>query len=186
MASKVGMCNAALRKVGANTINSLTEGSEEARICNERFDEILDTLLQLHPWNFALHRAELSVTLPAPAFGYTNKYLLPTNPYCLKVESEDAGYDYVIEGRYLLSNYGTIKIKYIKRITDVNDLSAAFRECFSDYLAGELAVPLTGSLQLKGLMLQQFGASFKWARLRDAQEGTPETQPEGSWITTRQ
>lgn len=180
------MCNAALRKIGRNTINRLDEGSEEARICNERFDEILDTLVSMHPWNFAIHRAELAASATDPDFGYTNQYLLPTNPYCLRVLEEDSGYDFVIEGRYLLSDYGTIKIVYIKRITDVNELSPSFREAFSDYMAAELAIALAGSLQLETLMLQRFQQSFKLARLVDAQEGTAKELPQGSWIDNRQ
>lgn len=185
MASKVGMCNAALIKIKADTITNLTEGSEEARVCNARFDDILDTLVSSHPWNFAIERAELAPLAQAPAFEYSYQFLLPTNPYCLRVMKEYNGYEYKIEGRNLLADINLVQIQYIKRVTDVNVLSPLFRESFSDYLAADIAVNLTGSLQLKQLMLVHFSNSFKEAKLRDSQEGTRDTTPVGPWITDR-
>ena len=185
MASKVGMCNAALIKVGANEITSLTENSEEGRKCNARFQDILDTLLESHPWNFAMERTTLAASSEAPNHEFDYKFLLPQRPYCLRVVQVYNDYPYKIEGRYLFSNYSDISIKYIKRVTDMNELSSLFREAFSLYLAAELAYPLAGSTALRQEILGEFTVAMRMARTKDAQEETADNFKNGSWYTCR-
>jgi len=185
MASKVGMCNAALNKIGANEILSLTEDSPEARKCNARFQDLLDALLQAHPWNFAVERVTLTASATAPNHEYSYKFLLPTRPYCLQVLRVYGDYEYKIEGRYLYTNYSDINIKYIKRVSDVNELSPLFREAFSLYLGSELAFPIAGSNALKQSLAAEFTALLKLARGRDSQEDTSDQFLDGTWITNR-
>ena len=179
------MCNAALIKIGANEITSLTEDSEEARKCNARFSEVLDSLLESHPWNFAIERATLAVSAESPNHEWEYKFLLPQRPYCLRVVQEYNTFPYKIEGRYLFSNYADINIKYVKRVTDMNDLSSMFRECFSLYLGAELAYPLAGSNALRQELLSEFKFAMRQARSKDAQEETADNFRNGSWFTSR-
>ena len=44
MASDVDICNSALNMVGASNIISLTEDSRAARLCNQRFEFIRDSV----------------------------------------------------------------------------------------------------------------------------------------------
>lgn len=185
MASKVAMCNAALTKIGANVITSLTEASEEARICNARFNDVLDALLESHPWNFAIERATLAASADAPNHEYSYKYLLPQRPYCLRVVSVYNDYEYKIEGRYLYTDYSNISITYVKRVTDMNELSPMFRECFSLYMAAELAYPIAGSNALRQELLGEYDRAIRLARSKDAQEETADNFRNGSWYTGR-
>jgi len=185
MSSLVGMINASLVKVGGNTILSLTEGSEEARHCNIRYQEIMDTLLQSHPWNFSIHRATLTPLTTTPNHEWDYQFLLPTNPYCLKVLSVYDDYPFKVEGRNILCDEASIDIKYIKRVTDVNTLSPIFRELFSLYLGSELAYPIAGSNSLKQQLLAEFTRMLSVARSIDGQEGTPQKFKTGSWISSR-
>jgi hypothetical protein len=185
MASKVGMANAALTKIGGNAILSLTEATEEGRQCNSRFYETLDFLLQSHPWKFAIHRATLVPITTAPDYEYEYQFLLPTNPYCLKVFSVYHDYPFKVEGRYILCNYNSINITYIKRIADVNQLSPIFRELFALKLAAELAYPIAGSTAKGESLLTEFKQGLRVARSVDAQEGTPDNFKNGSWMTSR-
>jgi len=188
MASKVSICNSSLLKIGANTIISLTADSEEARQCNARFDDMLDYLLQIHPWNFAMARATLAQLATTPDFEFTYEYQLPTDPYCLQVVEyypRASAYRYKVEGRKLLTNEGTVEIKYIKRVTDMNELGPLFREMFAYYLAAELSWSLTGSATLKQNMEANFLEAMRMAKLRDSQEDTPDAVAQGSWITSR-
>lgn len=166
-------------------ITSLTEDSEEARLCNARFNDILDEMLESHPWNFAIDRATLSASSETPNHEYDYKFLLPQRPYCLRVVKEYNDYSYKIEGRYLFSNYSDINITYVKRVTDMNELSSLFRECFSLYLAAELAYPLAGSNALKQQMYAEYERLIRQARSKDGQEETPDNFQNGSWYTNR-
>ena len=92
-----------------------------------------------HVWNSLIRRAELSQETTKPPFGYDFQYQLPTDPFCLRVlEFSNGNLSYpqdnmmthtgdpvfVIEGRKLLTNEDTAKIKYISRITDPNEYDA--------------------------------------------------------------
>lgn len=185
MASIVAMCNAALTKVGGNNILSLTEETEEARQCNSRYKEVMDFLLEAHPWNFATHRATLTPLTTDPDHEWEYQYLLPTNPYCISVRSVYNDYPYAVEGRYILCNYTPISITYTKRITDVNMLSPLFRELFALKLASELAYPIAGSTTKGDALLAEFGQMLRLARSRDSMEGTPDNFRNGSWTNNR-
>ena len=56
MASIVGLCNSALNQIGASNIISLTEDSKAARICNQRYEFIRDSVFRAHPWNCLISR----------------------------------------------------------------------------------------------------------------------------------
>lgn len=60
MATDVQIANLALRRLGANTITSLTDGSRNATVVNDVYTLLLYELLRSHPWNFATRRAALA------------------------------------------------------------------------------------------------------------------------------
>ena len=185
MASKVSVANDALIRVGADTIISLTENTEQARVVNQVFDDCYDAALQAHDWNFATERAILSQQATGPLFGYTYRYLLPTNPYCLKVLALEGDYEYKVEGRYLLTDTDSAEITYISRVSDLNKLTPLFRQALSLYIASQVCYTLTGSATLKASLIQEWKDFFKAGRFEDAKEGTPEEFEPGSWKTIR-
>jgi len=185
MASKVQMCNAALTKVGGNAILSLTEATEEGRQCNSRFNEVVDFLLQSHPWNFAIKRVTLTPLAESPDHEWEYQYLLPTNPYCLRLLDIYNDYPHKVEGRNILCNYTPISIHYIQRIADVNQLSAMFRELFALKLASEFAYPIAGSNAVRQDLRTEFAQMLRVARSVDAQEGTADNFRTGSWMKDR-
>ena len=185
MASKVSITNRALAAIRIASINSLDEDSDPARKADIFFDDSLDYLLTLHPWNFATFRATLARLSTEPDWGWTYEFNLPTNPYCLKVEKVEEDIDYAIEGRKLLSNEQTVKIKYLGRISDPNKLPSPFRECLSYYLASLFAGSIVGSAQLQTNMERKFLWAFSKAKTRDSLEGTAQKRAQGSWVEAR-
>lgn len=174
--SKVSICNMAIGYLQkSNAIISITQNSTEAVLLNTLFDETLDVLLEGHPWNFAVTRAELARLAAAPEFEYTYQFQLPNYPYCLRVlevydGNENEITDYRIEGRYLLCNSTSVLIKYIKRVTNYSEMSPSFRTAFAYYLASELAEPLTNSSTLATNMTNKFAYFIKKARMIDAKQ----------------
>ena len=185
MAGQVDIANDALQKLGVNEIASFDDNNEAARFFKQRYEDLRDTVLQMHPWNFALRRTSLALLATTPEFEYDYEHQLPTDPYCLKVEEVEDNVEHRIEGRKLLGFNETVNIIYIARITDVNDFPYLFREALATYLAAQAAWKLTGSVSLRDSLLVEFDSILAEARVRDSQEGTPRKRSRGNWINGR-
>ena len=200
MTSSVDIANYALNKIGASNIISFTEDSKAARIVNQRYDAARDAVFRAHPWNCLIRRAELAASATAPTFGYTKQYPLPTDPYCLRVLEFSNGsmhypYDnpvsntgqpaFVIEGRNILTDEGTCKIKYVAKITDGTQYDANLIETLTARLAHEIAYAITGSTTMVQLMDAQYKEQLKEARFIDATEGVPAKIEASDYIEAR-
>ncbi len=121
MASVVDICNSALNQIGASNIISLTEDSKAARICNQRYNFVRDSVFRSHPWNCLTTRATIAPDTATPAFEFSKQFTLPTNPFCLRVlQLSDTDILYKIEGRKLLCDESSIEMIYIGRVEDGN------------------------------------------------------------------
>ena len=189
MASIVGICNSALIKLGASTIMNLTDGSKNANLCGEQYEKLRDDALRTHNWNFAIARAKLGQSSTAPAFEYDHAYTLPADWLrTITVHDNDAGrgfVEYRIEGRELVSDADAIWLRYIRQVTDPNEMDAAFREALAWKLAADLAIPITQSSTTLQQMTEGLRQSLVSARGVDAFEDFPEPEPESAWTAAR-
>lgn len=192
--SVVGICNMALGKIGAQGITAVTEASDNARACNRFYEYVRDELLRRHPWSFAVNRATLAQLSDPPAYGYDHAYQLPTSPYCLRVlelhEEREDGCDYLVEGRTLITDADTARIRYIGRVTDPTYFDASFVEALATRLAAEIAVPVTGESGIAKTMLELSELKLQEAIGNDGLEGhadeddTP-IEATGAWVGER-
>ncbi len=171
MASIVDICNSALNQIGASNIISLTEDSKAARICNQRFEFVRDSVFRAHPWNCLTTRASISPDADTPAFEFSQQFTLPTDPFCLRVlQLSDTDILYKIEGRKLLCNESTIEMIYIGRVTDPNQYDMLLTEAIAAALAADLAYALVGSSALTSNMYSLYTNKLTEARFVDATE----------------
>lgn len=195
MSSKVSIINQALIELGDDTILSLDDDSARALIAREVYDDCVDEVLTVYPWNFAIERQSLGRLDETPEYGYDYTFQLPTNPYCLRVlEIEDensygnnewVSADYKIEGRKLLYNEETVKIKYIKRVEDTTEFSPLFKSALKYYIAYKLAFYITTSNKIREDMYRLYTMTIREAKNKDAKEGTPNQRKVSTWITVR-
>ena len=178
MASVVDICNGALNQLGATTILSLTEDSKNARLCNQRYTQVRDSVFRSHPWNCLQKRIELAADTTAPAWGFSYAYTLPSD--CLRLlRILDYDSNYKVEGRKILSNTSSMKILYVARVTDPNEydellretLSAALGETLSAALGADIAFGITSNNQTAQNMYQLFQDKLRDARFVDSTEG---------------
>jgi hypothetical protein len=186
MPSVVDICNEAMDLLGAATITSLTENSKEARLCNRRFETVRDTVLRAHNWNIAITRKQLAKDSDSPAFGFTNQFTLPTDPYCLRVislhtanvDNEISPYDvqamFKVEGRKILTDEGTCRIIYVGRITDTEQYDSLLSSTIAHRLASETAYAITGSTSVAQQIFSLYQQRLTEARSMDAIEGKPD------------
>ena len=200
MTSTVDIANYALNSLGANNISSFDENSKPARLINQRFDSVRDSVFRSHPWNCLLRRAELAKESDSPAFGYANQFVLPTNPYCLRVLefsngtlsypqdnmfNNTGGPVFVIEGRKLLSDEGVAKIKYVARVTDPQEYDANLIDTLAAAIAFEVSYAITGSNTVKQMMAAEYSDKLKQAAFVDGTEGAPQRLEASEFIESR-
>lgn len=189
MASEIGICNSALRKIGAAAITSLTEGSNNANYCNEQYEKLRDDLLRSHSWNFATKRVELGRLSSTPAYGFDNEFQQPAD--CLRVvsvsadESGVSSPEYKIEGRMIRCNETQLFLRYVARITDPNQMPPDFREALAAVMARDAAIPIAQSNTLREQMEREAQRRVAQAKSADALEDYPERMPESSWTQVR-
>jgi hypothetical protein len=127
--------------------------------------------LRSHPWNCALRRATLAQESDTPSFGYAYQYILPTDPYCLRVlQMETEVEQFKVEGRKLLTDESTAKILYIGRVTDPEEFDSLLVDTLSARIAVEFAFNITGSRTLQADMFDLYNRKLALARSFDAQE----------------
>lgn len=189
MASEVGICNSALVKIGASRIVALDEGSKNANVCSELYSKLRDDLLRSHVWNFATVRLKLARLASTPVFGFAYEYQLPVDWLrTLSVHDNDRGQGFVeyrIEGRRLRSSAENLYLRYIRIVTDANEMPSDFREALALMLSRDITIPIAQSNALREIMSAAFRDALGRAKSADALEDFPEALPEGSWVTVR-
>lgn len=175
--SEVGICNLALLEVGAKPpIQLLSENTENGRHCLRLYPVMRDAVLRSFPWNCAIHRRTITEMTATPDSGYDCQYQWPVNPYCLRVlQVGEVGDDieWRPEGRRILTNEGTsIKLVYIKRITDTNEFDPNLVDALCLKIASRLAIPLANSPKLKEHLEAAYDDVISEARTIDGQESS--------------
>lgn len=183
--SVVDICNSALQRVGASSILSITDNSPEARACNIAYDSNRRDELRKFRWNFAITRVVLAPDSTAPAFDYTYAFTLPSD--CVRViRSNTYDLDWQIEGRKVLTNdSNTLKLKYIRDVTDVNYFDPSFYNVICAALAVDLVERLTQSNTKKQLLVKDYNDAIGDAKRANAFESGPEEAPDDDWLNAR-
>lgn len=175
MASKVGICNLALTKLGADVIASLTSGTREAAMCNTLFDDLAREVMVEGAWTSTIRRATLNKVSTAPEWGYDSRFQLPTSPKCLKVlsinDNSPGDYDYRIEGDKLLINASSVKIEYVGEITDTQSYGEFLKQAIVSKLTAELAYPITGDKALAQSLWEKYKVEVRENLAKDGQQG---------------
>lgn len=170
--SSVGIANIALSKIGAQRITSFSESTETARLLNAIYGTMRDEVLRAHPWNFAIKRIAPALSATTPAYEYTYQHTIPSD--CLRVLDVTDGStrieDFKVEDGKILSDYDTIYIRYIYRVTDSTAFDANFISCFATRLAAECAFPLTGKADLGQALKVDYTEQLRLAKSIDGQE----------------
>lgn len=182
MATAVSICSNALIMLGENPINSFTEaaspgGLDRARIADNLWESVRDSLLRSHPWNCAIKRVTLSPEATTPEFGFTYRYILPSdwlrNVEINGVMADDV--DYMVEGRRILIDESALKLRYVYRNADPTTWDAMLVKAAELAMASEMAYPITQSSAKEEMMERRFERYMARARAVDGQSESPAT-----------
>ena len=186
--SDVEIINQALVKLGARVINSLSEDTKPSRIAATTYAHLRDSVMEAHPWNFAMKRALLAADIDAPAWGSSLQFTLPAD--CLRVWKAMNLDKYKVEGGKLIPGtyedrynmYTTLsvtvenplRITYISQVTTPSSYTNLFIETLAARLAMEWAVTLTADSKYYDTFAALYFNKLAEARSLDSQESIPD------------
>ncbi|MGP1254930.1 MAG: hypothetical protein ACTS10_10985 [Kiloniellales bacterium] len=213
MTSVVSICNLALTRIGAQTINDLEEASSAARHCKALYEPTRDALLQMYPWRFARQRvvlAALALTEADQPREWAEVYALPSD--CLQpvyIEPQDAGPVYAYDrchkgaeywrgqipdatppyevraGRRIMTDEEEAVLIYTARIEDPTRFDPLFVEALSWRLAADLATALKGDIQRRREALGEAVTAINQAAATDGMAATNRMQRDADWVSAR-
>lgn len=166
-ATKVSVCNEALNLIGAQSILSFDDETQNARRCAVLYDSTRKALFRLHPWSFAKKRTQLAPTATHPSFGYAHAFALPRDFERLLSAGTT---EFEIEDRHILANANLINLIYVYDNDNEQRWDSLFRECMVFYMASKLAKAITGSNTEADSSWQKLQQTLKQARVINAQE----------------
>lgn len=174
----VGICSNALLRLGADPINSFNEAEPSgsnlstARLAANLWPTVRRQVLRGHPWNCAETRVLLSPDETAPAFGWTYRFLRPSDwlrTISVGLEPEDR-YEYISEGAYLLSNESSLPLRYVFDNENPATYDASLVAALEVSMAAAMAYPVTKSTSLAQEMMAIARTQLGDARTADGQD----------------
>ena len=178
MASAVDIANSALNLLGASTISAFTDDSKNARLINQRYENVRNRVFRSHAWNCLHKRVRLAQNSTAPVIEYTYAYALPSD--CLRVlkvhngttDSIQSAIDYKLEGRNIVTDEGTVYLIYVALDTDPNNYDSYLQESISHQLAADLCYAITNNATLANNYMARADERLREARFIDATENS--------------
>ena len=167
------ICNMALNHIGRETIAGLNEDTEASRTCKIHYDLQRRVLLRSYTWGFARKTTKLSqIDTTVPGWGYVYAYpndcvkalkiFNEQNTWCVLHKNFKGNIDQVIlndNTKALVCNQPDAYLEYIYDVKDAALFTDDFAQALSYFLAGAIAVPLTGS-QTLAQQMQQMGSQL--------------------------
>ncbi len=148
------ICNMGLSIIGSlriKDLDSATENSPQIIQCRLHYEPTRDALLRSHRFRFAAERASLAQDTTDPVFEYDNQFILPTDFMALRsifgnnfTATGNTRFNFAIEGQRLLTDEGSVDMRYTKRVTDVSKFDSLYVKVLALLLADEFIGPLAG------------------------------------------
>lgn len=188
-ASLTDVYNLALTYLGAQTVQSPTENSRNARALSGVYDITRQSELRKKPsWNFSIKMAQLPASSTTPLFDRAYSYPLPSDflamhePY---PESNNNDRDWVIQNGQIYTNDNAINLRYVSDVTDVSKMDPLFQKS----LAAQLAVTTCDTITQSNSKLQanqtRYEDAIQEARKANSFDNVAKKMPEDPWITVR-
>ncbi len=154
MLTKIDLCSMALLKIGEAPIQSLLDDSASAKLSRTLFDVVIDGLLAVHPWRFAMREFKLTKNT-------SGAFLIPDE--VLRVLKTGGK----IIGNQIISDSDSVSIIGLVRVSP---------ECFPAYfvslaatrLAMEFCIPLSGNQSVFRMLTALYESELQTAKFTDS------------------
>ena len=191
MPSQVQLMNKALRIFAGRRIIEMSDGTAEATICTDAFDDVRDTVLGEFPFCFATRWQCFAREETAPPFGFTFAYALPADFLYLVTMRGEASLsakaaEYKVAGQSIYTNVSTCYAQYVFTHNNPAYWPVHFCEVFCMRLAAEVAPYLAGDSSIGSRLLGKYYELLPLAMHKDQlQENPPEIETNTEFIDAR-
>lgn len=185
--SQVAIASAALVKIGAAPINSLTDNTAEAEVANNLYTIVRDGVLSSHPWSFATKQIALARLEEEPVADYDSSFQLPSDflrALSAGVGDRGRGIDYRITADKLHANGDEINLTYIC-VPNESEFPPFFEQALIAKLSADFCIPLTENSSRTELLNKLAENEFKKAKLIDSQQDTVNSIEDFTLIDSR-
>ena len=152
--SYLTIANAALQRLGAAPITSLTCTTEDrAVVMAGVFERTVTAAIRSHKWNFAQRTKTLIGWICAPAYGYACAFLIPDDALTVDETNIDEDVAWRLEthvcdfnntcAKVLVTDACGVSIRYTSNNGDPTLWDPMFRQALVVQLAHEAAYPIT-------------------------------------------
>lgn len=196
--SETQIAKLALQHIGDRyDITTLDEDTPEAEQVNLVFDNVRDALLAEFPWKFSKAYTSPAKLAGTPPAQWENMYAYP--PDALKVwkivnplgrdNYPPIPFDILRNSndvKVLVTNTSEPEFEYAKKITNTGEFSPHFVLALSWRIAAMIAMPLTGSTEVRDRVRQEADIAVATAKEEDGNEGVAPVQSrDPDWIRAR-
>jgi hypothetical protein len=166
----LSICSSALILIGADTIETFEDGTNEALVAAQLYDNTLKSCLTEHRWNFAVDQKQASKLSTAPDNKWGVQYQLPSGLLMLDNTDPDwLKYELYNSERLYTDFDGELWIEGLFRV-DESLFPYPFREYLEYRLAAKFAIPVADDEVLADRMLAQAEAYQRKAKLADSKQ----------------
>ena len=186
MTTDVEIVNSALIQMGADEITSFTDEVREAKVANQIYKEVKDTMLQKYPWRFSLELRQLSQDANtvdfADEFGFQFSYVIPAESLRV-IRINQPTDNYIVVGDRILSNVEPV---YVESQFDVSPINwpGYFRNALVLELAARFSISIAEDSGKYALFQQKADLELARARNIDAQEQPVPDVGENNFLLT--
>tara|TARA_B100000212_G_scaffold337257_1_gene311805 strand:+ start:2466 stop:3059 length:594 start_codon:yes stop_codon:yes gene_type:complete len=184
----VDLCSRALILIGAEPITSFEDGTTEALVSVNMYEDVVRTSLVNTRWRFATNQAILNLLTAAPTGRYDRAYQLPSGYLMVHTATvEDNIIDYQIYGDKLFadtSSSDTVILDYTFRANEL-EFPSYFTIAVEYALAMVFATSIARDASLAALMEKQATNAMAKARSLDSQQQTTRKLVTSRFITNR-
>jgi hypothetical protein len=145
----VAICSDALILLGAKTISSFNDGTDEANTADRLYPDVRDMTLSMYPWSFAYKKVKLSRLVTAPVSEWKYQYQMPGdtlgNPRAVFETSQAYARpvkEWEIIGDKLMTNNEEVYIDYPYQTPEYS-MPQYFVQLLKYMMAWHLAYPIT-------------------------------------------
>jgi hypothetical protein len=164
--TKTDIINKAIRALAEASVAASINESVAAREAESAYEMCRLSLLESHPWDFALKQVVSTKETSTPLFGYTYQHAKPTDFVRWVEEEENLPFKPV--GEKIHADSDELELLYVYDVSDVAKFSPSFSEALGYKIAADIALVVTDKESVRNDMIRMYLATTRRAKFNNS------------------